>query len=75
MESPLLFDNESIPLVTHHEKDCDGHHDDNYDDCNTSNNSKVDETTFATASSTNKQETSTLQLRQKVKQNKLAALY
>ena len=42
---------------------------------NTPNTSKVDETTFTTTSSANKQETSPLRLRQKVKQDKLATLY
>ena len=49
------------------------HRDEDYDDYNTSNTSKIDETSFTIPDTT--EATSTLQLRQKVKQDKLAALY
>ena len=63
----IFDDDENIPLVTHHDK--------GGEDYNTPNASKVDETTFTTSSSTNKQATSILRLSQKVKRDKLAALY
>ena len=53
----MFFDNENIPLVVRHDEYCDNH----YNDCNTPNTSKVDETKFTTSSSTDKP--STLQLR------------
>ena len=62
-----------MPLVTHHDGDQEGDHDDDYDDYNAPNTT-VEETTFATPSSTDKQPTSTLQLRQKAERHKLAAL-
>ena len=49
--------------------------DKDYSNYNTPNNSKIDETTFTLPGPIEKQATSTLWLRQKVKQDKLAALY
>ena len=46
-----------------------------YDDYHKPNTSTIDETAFTAPSSTNKQATLTLRLRQKVKRDKLAALY
>ena len=46
-----------------------------YDNYNTPNTIKVDEATFTTPSSTDKQATSTLRPRQKVKRDKRAALF
>ena len=63
MDNPIFVDDENIPLV--HDEDID------YDDYNTPNTSRVDETSFTTTPST----TETLRLRQKVKRGKLAALY
>ena len=63
MDNPIFVDDENIPLV--HDEDID------YDDYNTPNTSRVDETSFTTTPST----TETLRLRQKVKRDKLAALY
>lgn len=45
-----------------------------YDDYNTPNLSRVDETTLTTLGTTEKETTSTLRLRQKVERDKLTAL-
>ena len=37
MENPIFVDNENIPLVTHHDQDCDGDHDKYYDNYNALN--------------------------------------
>ena len=63
IDNPRFADEETIPLVQ----------DEDYDDCNTPDTSRVDETSFANPDST--EATSTLQLRQKVKQDKITALY
>ena len=47
MENHIFVDNKNILQVTHHDKDCHGDHDNNFDVCNTPNNS-VKETTFRT---------------------------
>ena len=73
MEKLLFVDNKNIQQVTHHDKDCSN--DNYYDDYNTPDSNRVDETTFTTPNSADKKATSTLQLRQKTKWNKLAALY
>ena len=73
MENPLFVSNENIPLVTYHDLDYEGDHDDE-DDCNTSNTSKRNEATFGTPSSTDKHAASTLRLRQQVKRDELSAL-
>ena len=65
MDNPRFVDDENIPLV--HDEDID------YDDYNTPNTSRVDKTSFTMPGSTEKE--TTLRLRQKVKQDKLAALY
>ena len=49
------------------------HQDDNYDDYNTPNTSRIDETLFTVPDTT--EATSTLQLRKKVKQDKITALH
>ena len=67
MDNPRFVDDENIPLV--HDEDIE------YDDYNTPNTSRVDETSFTMPCSTDKGTTSTLRLRQKVKRDKLAALY
>ena len=65
MDNPRLVDDENIPLVQDEDID--------YDDCNTPDMSILQETTFTDPDTT--ETTSTLRLRQKVKQDKLAALY
>ena len=67
MDNPRFVDDENIPLV--HDEDIE------YDDYNTPNTSRVDETSFTIPGPTDKETTSTLRLRQKVKRDKLAALY
>ena len=67
MDNPRFVDDENIPLV--HDEDIE------YDDYNTPNTSRVDETSFTMPCPTDKGTTSTLRLRQKVKRDKLAALY
>ena len=67
MDNPRFVDDEKIPLV--HDEDIE------YDDYNTPNTSRVDETSFTIPGPTDKETTSTLRLRQKVKRDKLAALY
>ena len=64
MDNLVFVDEETTPLV---------HQDDNYDDYNTPNTIRIDETSFTVPDTT--EATSTIQLRQKVKRDKLAALY
>ena len=59
----MFADKEYIPLIQ----------DEDYDNCGTSNTSRVDETSFIEPDTT--EATSTLRLNQKVKRDKLAALY
>ena len=69
----MKTNNDNIPLVTHHDKD---RRDDNdYDGYNTSNTSTVDEIAYTTPSSTDSKAKSALRLKQKVKRDKLPALY
>ena len=71
MNYPIFVTDENIPLVNHHDKDRNDerndHHDDHYDNYNTQNTSGVEKTTLTIPSSTVKETTSTLQLRQKAK--------
>ena len=64
MDNPTLVDEEDISMV---------HQDDDYGDYNTPNTSRVDETSFTVPDTT--EATSTLRLRQKVKRDKINALY
>ena len=63
MHNPRFVDEETIPLVQNED----------HDDCNTPDTSRVDEASFTEPDPT--EATSILRLRQKVKQNKIAALY
>ena len=63
MDNPTFVDEETIPLVQ----------DEDYDDYNTPNTSRVDEASFTEPDTT--EATLTLQLRQKVKRDKITALY
>ena len=63
MDNPRFVDEETIPVVQVED----------YDDYNTPDMSRVNDTSF-TETDTN-ETTSTLQLRQKVKQDKITALY
>ena len=65
MDNPRFVDDENILLVLDEDID--------YDDYNTPNTSKVDETSFIMPGSTEKEKA--LRLRQKVKQDKLTALH
>ena len=62
MDNPRFVDEATIPLV-----------DKDYDNCDTPNTSRVVETSFTELATT--KATSTLRLNQKVKRDKLAALY
>ena len=64
MDNPTFIDEEDIPMV---------HQDEVYDDYRTPDTSRVDETSFIEPDAT--EATSTLRLRQKVKRDKLSALY
>ena len=64
MDNLRFIDEEDIPLI---------HQDEDYDDYNTSNTSRIDETSFTVPDAT--EATSTLQLRQNVKRDKITALY
>ena len=64
VDNPLLADEGTIPMV---------HQDEDYDDYNTPNTSRMDETSFIAPGTT--EPTSTLRLRQKVKQDKITAWY
>ena len=63
MDNPKFVDEETIPLVQ----------DEDYDDYNTPNTSRIDKTSFTVLDTT--EATSTLRLRQKVKKDKINALY
>ena len=65
MDNPRFIDEKDIPLIHQDEDD--------YDDYNTPNKSRVGETSFTVPNTTDA--TSTLRLRQKVKRDKLTALY
>ena len=64
MDNPTFANKEDIPMV---------HQDDYYDDCNTQNTRRVNETSFTVLDPT--EATSTIRLRQKVKRGKITALY
>ena len=64
MDNPTFVDEETIPMV---------HQDEYYDDYKTPDTSRVDETSFIEPNAT--EATSTLRLRQKVKRDKITALY
>ena len=63
MENPTFTDDEDTPMVQ----------DEDYDDYKTPDTSRIDETSFMEPDAT--EATSTLRLRQKVKQDKLTELY
>ena len=63
MDNPRFVDEETIPLVQ----------DEDYDDYNTPNTSRIDKTSFTVLDTT--EATSTLRLRQKVKKDKINAMY
>ena len=63
MDNPRFIDEETIPLVQ----------DKDYDDYNTPDTSRIDETLFIEPDAT--EATSTLQLKQKVKRDNIAVLY
>ena len=65
MDNPTFVNEEDIPMV--HQDD------DDYDDYNTPDTSRVDETSFTVLDAT--EPTSILRLRQKVKRDKINALY
>ena len=64
MDNPKFIDEETIPLV---------HQDEDYGDYNTPNTSRIRETSLTEPDA--KEATSTRQLRQKVKRDKINALY
>ena len=61
-----------MTMINHNYNDRDD--DNDYDDCNAPNTTRADET-FKTLNSMDKQTTSTLPLRQKLKRDRLATLY
>ena len=63
-DNPRFVNEEKIPMV---------HQDEYYDNYSTPNTSRVDKTSFTELDTT--ETTSTLKLKQKVKRDKLAALY
>ena len=63
-DNPRFVNEEEIPMV---------HQDEDYDNYSTPNTSRVDKTSFTELYTT--ETTSTLKLKQKVKRDKLAALY
>ena len=64
MDNSTFVNEEDIPMV---------HQDEDYDNYRTPDTSRIDETSFIEPGTT--EATSTLQLRQKIKQNKNTALY
>ena len=65
MDNPTFVDEEDIPMLHRDEED--------YDDYRTPGTSRIDETSFMVSDTT--EPTSTLRLRQKVKRDKITALY
>ena len=65
MDNPTFRDEENIPMIHQDEE--------NYDDYNTRDTSRIDETSFTVPDTT--EVTLTLRLREKVKRDKLIALY
>ena len=65
MDNPVFVNEEDIPMVYQDEED--------YDDYDTPNTSRVDETLFTVPVTT--QAISTLRLRQKLKRDKIVSLY
>ena len=65
MDNPVFVNEEDIPMVHQDEE--------NYNDCNTPNTSRMDETSFTVPDTT--EATSTLRLRQKLKRDKIVSLY
>ena len=63
-DNPVFVNEGDIPMV---------HQDEDYDDYNIPNTSRIDKTSFTVPDAT--EATSTLRLRQKVKQDKITALY
>ena len=63
-DNPRFVNEEEIPMV---------HQDEDYDNYSTPNTSRVDKASFTELDTT--ETTSTLKLKQKVKRDKLAALY
>ena len=66
MDNPTFVDEENIPLVHQDEEE--------YDDYNTPDTRRIDETSF-TVPSTQEKATLTLRLRQKLKRDKIVSLY
>ena len=66
MKNIAFVDEENIPMVYQDD-------DEGYDDCNTPNTSRIDETSFTATDTT--EATSTLRLRQKLKRDKIISLY
>ena len=64
MDNPVIVDEEDIPLINQHE---------DYDDYRTPDKSRMGEAWFTVPNTSGA--TSTLQLRQKVKLDKITALY
>ena len=64
MDNPVFVDEKTISMV---------HQDDDYDDYNTPNTSRIDETSFTEPDTT--KTTPSLQLRQKLKRDKITVLY
>ena len=65
MDNPTFVDEEDIPMLHQDEED--------YDDYRTPDTSRIDETSFMVSDTT--EPTSTLRLRQKIKRDKITALY
>ena len=65
MDNPAFVNEEDMPIVPQDEED--------YDDCNTPNTSRIDETSYTAPDTT--EATSTLRLRQKLKRDKIVSLH
>ena len=65
MDNPTFIDEEDIPMIHQNEQD--------YDDYNMSDTSRIDKTSFTVPDAT--ELTSTLRLRQKLKRDKITGLY
>ena len=67
MDNPVFVNEEDIPMVHQDEED------DDYNNCNPPNASKIDETSFTVPDAT--EATSTLRLIRKLKRDKIVSLY
>lgn len=75
MDNPIFAGNRNTAKIIRNDLACDGEYNNDRNNCNTADTSRIDETTFTALNAIDKQSTSNLRQRQKEKQEKLAAYY